>query len=92
VWIGSRPGGAPAASTLPVRSRCARSCSTAGRWPATATACRCSTGCAIGARTTRFLFAFDLLELNGRDRRREPIEVRKGELGKLLRWSAQIGL
>jgi bifunctional non-homologous end joining protein LigD len=39
-----------------------------------------------------FLFAFDLLELNGQDLRREPIEVRKRELGKLLRWSAQIGL
>jgi bifunctional non-homologous end joining protein LigD len=39
-----------------------------------------------------FLFAFDLLELNGQDLRREPIEIRKRELGKLLRWSAQIGL
>src|SRR5262245_19159209 len=38
------------------------------------------------------LFAFDLLELNGQDLRREPIESRKRELGKLLRWSAQIGL
>src|SRR5262245_33968228 len=34
-----------------------------------------------------FLYAFDLLELNGQDLRREPIEVRK-----LLRWTAQIGL
>src|SRR5215471_1018966 len=39
-----------------------------------------------------FLFAIDLLELNGQDLRREPIESRKRELGKLLRWSAQIGL
>ena len=39
-----------------------------------------------------FLYAFDLLELNGQDLRREPIEVRKRELGKLLRWTAQIGL
>src|SRR5262249_30992838 len=39
-----------------------------------------------------FLFAFDLLEINGQDLRREPIEVRKRELGKLLRWSAQMGL
>ena len=39
-----------------------------------------------------FLFAFDLLELNGQDLRRQPIETRKRELGKLLRWSAQIGL
>jgi ATP-dependent DNA ligase len=36
-----------------------------------------------------FLFAFDLIELNGQDLRREPIESRKRELGKLLRWSAQ---
>jgi ATP-dependent DNA ligase len=27
-----------------------------------------------------FLYAFDLLELNGRDMRREPLEVRKGTL------------
>jgi bifunctional non-homologous end joining protein LigD len=39
-----------------------------------------------------FLFAFDLLELDGQDLRREPLEVRKRELGKLLRWAAQIGL
>src|SRR5262245_48030696 len=39
-----------------------------------------------------FLYAFDLLELNGQGLRREPIEVRKRELGKLLRWTAQIGL
>jgi len=39
-----------------------------------------------------FLFGFDLLELNGQDLGREPIEIRKRELGKLLRWSAQIGL
>src|SRR5215831_12942117 len=39
-----------------------------------------------------FLYAFDLLELNGQDLRREPIESRKRELGKLLRWSAQSGL
>ena len=39
-----------------------------------------------------FLFAFDLIELNGQDLRREPIEIRKRELGKLLRLSAQIGL
>ena len=39
-----------------------------------------------------FLFAFDLLELNGQDFRREPIERRKRELGKLLRWSGQNGL
>jgi bifunctional non-homologous end joining protein LigD len=44
-----------------------------------------------GGRTV-FLFAFDLIELNGQDLRREPLEVRKRELGKLLRWGAQIGL
>ena len=38
-----------------------------------------------------FLFAFDLLELNGDDLRREPIELRKRELAKLLR-NAQLGL
>jgi hypothetical protein len=32
-----------------------------------------------------FLFAFDLIELNGQDLRREPIESRKRELAKLLR-------
>ena len=32
-----------------------------------------------------FLYAFDLLELNGRDLRREPIEVRKATLASLLR-------
>src|SRR5438105_3685130 len=31
-----------------------------------------------------FLYAFDLLELNGRDLRHEPIEVRKAELGTLI--------
>jgi bifunctional non-homologous end joining protein LigD len=44
------------------------------------------------ADKTVFLFAFDLLELNGQDLRREPLENRKRELGKLLRWSAEIGL
>ena len=39
-----------------------------------------------------FLFAFDLLELNRQDLRPEPLEVRKLELGKLLRWAAQMGL
>jgi ATP-dependent DNA ligase len=38
-----------------------------------------------------FLFAFDLLELNGQDLRREPIEVRKRRLATLLR-SARFGL
>src|SRR3954468_4353090 len=34
---------------------------------------------------TAFLYAFDLLELNGSDMRREPIEVRKATLASLLR-------
>jgi bifunctional non-homologous end joining protein LigD len=38
-----------------------------------------------------FLYAFDLLELDGTDLRREPIETRKATLAKLLR-NAQIGL
>jgi bifunctional non-homologous end joining protein LigD len=37
--------------------------------------------------STVFLFAFDLIELDGRDLRREPIETRKGVLAKLLRNS-----
>jgi bifunctional non-homologous end joining protein LigD len=32
-----------------------------------------------------FLFAFDLLELDGRDPRREPLEVRKATLASVLR-------
>jgi bifunctional non-homologous end joining protein LigD len=32
-----------------------------------------------------FLYAFDLLELNGTDLRREPIEVRKATLASMLR-------
>ena len=33
---------------------------------------------------TVFLYAFDLLQLDGRDLRREPIEVRKAALAKLI--------
>src|SRR5262245_20013680 len=67
----------------PARSWCVLSfCSMARRWPA----CRCLTGCATGARSTAvFLFAFDLLELNSQDLRREPIEVRKRQLASLPR-------
>ena len=32
-----------------------------------------------------FLYAFDLLELDGADMRREPIEVRKATLASILR-------
>jgi bifunctional non-homologous end joining protein LigD len=35
--------------------------------------------------TSAFLFAFDLLELDGLDMRREPIETRKATLASLLR-------
>jgi bifunctional non-homologous end joining protein LigD len=34
------------------------------------------------------LFAFDLIELDGRDLRREPIEARKATLAQLLRKAA----
>jgi bifunctional non-homologous end joining protein LigD len=35
--------------------------------------------------TATFLYAFDLLELNGGDLRREPLEVRKATLASILR-------
>src|SRR5262249_8400311 len=38
-----------------------------------------------------FLYAFDLLELNGQHLRREPIEIRKRQLATLLR-AARVGL
>ena len=38
-----------------------------------------------------FLYAFDLLELDGEDMRREPLEVRKRQLASLLR-PAPVGL
>jgi len=38
-----------------------------------------------------FLYAFDLLELDGADMRREPIEVRKATLASILR-KAQYGV
>jgi bifunctional non-homologous end joining protein LigD len=37
-----------------------------------------------GERGTAFLYAFDLLELDGWDLRREPIEERKAALARLL--------
>jgi ATP-dependent DNA ligase len=36
-----------------------------------------------------FLYAFDLLELNGADLRREPIEMRKATLASILRKFAR---
>ena len=38
-----------------------------------------------------FLYAFDLIEINGQDLRREPIEIRKRQLASLLR-NAKAGL
>jgi ATP-dependent DNA ligase len=62
------------------------------RLPATATGSPCSTGCATAAPDRSvFLFAFDLLEGNGQDLRREPLEVRKRQLASLVR-AAKIGL
>ena len=43
------------------------------------------------ADKTVFLYTFDLIELNGQDLRREPIEVRKRQLASLLR-GALVGL
>src|SRR5262249_20953417 len=40
-----------------------------------------------GSKTSAVLCAFDLLELDGKDLRRRPIEERKGLLAKLLRDS-----
>jgi bifunctional non-homologous end joining protein LigD len=40
-----------------------------------------------GSKTSAVLCAFDLLELDGRDLRRRPIEERKGLLAKLLHHS-----
>ena len=38
-----------------------------------------------GSEVHAFLYAFDLLGLNGTDLRREPIEVRKATLAGILR-------
>jgi bifunctional non-homologous end joining protein LigD len=54
-------------------------------------ACRCSTGCATAARTNTSSCTPYLLELDGRDLRREPIERRKGLLMRLLA-KAPVGL
>jgi ATP-dependent DNA ligase len=48
-------------------------------------ACRTSISCNSEAYDHEvFLYAFDLLELNGDDLRRRPLEVRKGKLEKSL--------
>jgi bifunctional non-homologous end joining protein LigD len=88
-WTDRYPLIAEAAGALQVRSFLIDG----GRSPATGRACRHSTGCATAARNGAvFLFAFDLLKIDGQDLRREALEVRKCELGKLLRWTAQVGL
>jgi bifunctional non-homologous end joining protein LigD len=62
-----------------------RSFSTARRWPATGTVCHPSDRLRYRRGDgTVFLFAFDLLELNGDDLRREPLEVRKATLASVL--------
>jgi bifunctional non-homologous end joining protein LigD len=38
------------------------------------------------------LYAFDLLELQGKGRRRDPLERRKADLGRLLENAAEPGL
>ena len=40
-----------------------------------------------GSKASAVLCAFDLLELDGRDLRRQPIEIRKAALAKLLKGS-----
>ena len=40
-----------------------------------------------GTKPQAFLYAFDLLELDGTDMRQEPIEVRKATLASILRKS-----
>src|SRR5215831_6806335 len=60
---------------------------------ATGMACLCSTGCATAGRTPLCSCSHSICSNSmAQDLRREPIESRKRELGKLLRWSAQIGL
>jgi ATP-dependent DNA ligase len=49
----------------------------------TVTAGRASTASAAAGMTT-FLYAFDLIELNGDDLRRDPLEVRKASLASVL--------
>jgi bifunctional non-homologous end joining protein LigD len=53
--------------------------------PATRAECRASSA-SITADTTPacFLYAFDLVELNGDDLRRDPLEVRKAKLATVL--------
>ena len=43
-----------------------------------------STPCIANIATSWFLYAFDLLEMNGEDYRAEPLEKRKAKLERLL--------
>jgi bifunctional non-homologous end joining protein LigD len=79
-WTGRFPLIAEAAG------RCgrARFSSTARLWPVTVMGCRCSIGCAIGARRGGSFCTLDRLALDGQDMRREPLEVRKAMLASVL--------
>ena len=56
------------------------------RSPAAKTASQISTASVTGATTRSvFLYAFDLIELDGDDLRREPLNVRKATLEACLR-------
>jgi bifunctional non-homologous end joining protein LigD len=81
-WSGRFPLVAEAAAGLRARSFLLDG---EGRWPATGMACRPFDGLRYRRGDgTVFLFAFDLLELNGDDLRREPLEVRKATLASVL--------
>jgi bifunctional non-homologous end joining protein LigD len=74
---------------LTVWRGCARApaSSTARRCAAATTACRASTASATAA--TVFLYAFDLIELDGDDLRNEPLAARKATLASLLRFKTK---
>src|SRR5262249_9845537 len=56
------------------------------RSPAMRTGLRCSNGCGASRRASMSSsMPFDLLELDGPDLRREPLETRKATLASLLR-------
>ena len=57
------------------------SAATSAGWPGSTCSAAAATKC------NAFLYAFDLLELDGADLRREPIEVRKTTLASILRKS-----
>ena len=71
---------------------CAPALSTAKLSPATTTAWRRSILIRHHRHNDRaFLYGFDLIELNGDDMRRDPLEVRKATLGSMLA-KARFGL